>query len=98
MNCNKTYFLEHYRFLFENGIRHIISLMKHQPEGAVTSLQVPKINRLKIRIEDFCAPTIEQIKQFIKFVEIANHRQEVKSNIFFIICLDRHVLSPIVPL
>nr|CAB3240204.1 dual specificity protein phosphatase 23-like [Phallusia mammillata] len=67
---------KHHRFLFENGIRHVVSLMKERPAGAMESVQLPKLNRLKIRIDDFCAPTLNQIRQFIKIVEDANDRKE----------------------
>jgi len=67
--------------LFENGIRHVVSLMKQRPQGALECVQLPKLNRLKIRIDDFCAPTVNQIKHFIRIVEDANDRKEVQ-NIF----------------
>lgn len=51
--------------------------MKERPRGAMDSVQLPKLNRLKIRIDDFCAPTLNQIRQFIKIVEDANDRKEV---------------------
>ncbi|XP_076805711.1 dual specificity protein phosphatase 23-like [Clavelina lepadiformis] len=66
----------HYRFLFESGVRHVISLMKQRPQGALESIQLPKLNRLKIRIDDFCAPSLNQIKQFVRIVEDANDRKE----------------------
>lgn len=70
------------------SIRHVISLMKHKPEGAVDSIQLPKLNRIKIRIEDFCAPTLQQVKHFVKLVEDANDRNEVTSDyhIFHFLC------------
>ncbi|XP_002124559.3 dual specificity protein phosphatase 23-like [Ciona intestinalis] len=66
----------HHKFLFECGIRHVISLMKQRPTNAMESVQLPKLNRLKIRIDDYCAPTLNQIRQFIRIVEDANDRKE----------------------
>jgi len=81
-----NYFSGHHRFLFENGIRHSVSLMKQRPRGAMESVQLPKLNRLKIRIEDNCAPTLYQIKQFLRIVEDANDKREV---MFGAVCCKR---------
>ncbi|XP_073423078.1 dual specificity protein phosphatase 23 isoform X1 [Dendrobates tinctorius] len=63
----------HYDYLYENGIRHLVTLTEHKPPYQDTC---PGITLHRIRIVDFCPPSLEQIKTFLKIVEDARVKGE----------------------
>ncbi|CAH2327144.1 dual specificity phosphatase 23 isoform X2 [Pelobates cultripes] len=63
----------HYEYLYQNGIRHLITLTEHKPPYHDTC---PGITLHRIRIVDFCPPSLDQIKSFLKIVEDANAKKE----------------------
>ncbi|KAG9466994.1 hypothetical protein GDO78_015791, partial [Eleutherodactylus coqui] len=67
----------HYEYLYQNGIRHLVTLTEHKPPYHDTC---PGITFHRIRIQDFCPPSLEQIKTFLKIVEDARAKKEVGAN------------------
>ncbi|XP_051880310.1 dual specificity protein phosphatase 23b isoform X2 [Pristis pectinata] len=63
----------HYQYLYENGIRHLVTLCERKPPYHDTC---PAVKIHHIRIHDFCSPTFEQIKRFLSIVEEANAKGE----------------------
>ncbi|XP_073493724.1 dual specificity protein phosphatase 23 [Phyllobates terribilis] len=63
----------HYDYLYENGIRHLVTLTENKPLYLDTC---PGITLHRIRIMDFCPPSLEQIKTFLKIVEDARAKRE----------------------
>ncbi|XP_077179548.1 dual specificity protein phosphatase 23 isoform X2 [Paroedura picta] len=63
----------HYRYMYEAGIRHLISLTERNPPYHDTC---PGIQIHRIRIADFSPPSPEQIQRFLQVVEDANAKGE----------------------
>ncbi|KAM9293894.1 dual specificity protein phosphatase 23 [Gastrophryne carolinensis] len=63
----------HYQYLYDNGIRHLVALTERKPPYHDTC---PGISLHHIRIIDFCPPTLEQIKAFLKIVDNAKAKGE----------------------
>lgn len=63
----------HYQCLYEYGIRHLITLSERKPPYHDTC---PGIQMHHIKIDDFCSPSLDQIKRFMKIVEDANAKGE----------------------
>ncbi|TRY83534.1 hypothetical protein DNTS_016247 [Danionella cerebrum] len=65
--------MAHYQFLLNNGVKHLVTLMERKPPDTDTC---PNLTLHHIKINDFCAPTFEQINRFLKIVEDANVKGE----------------------
>ncbi|XP_050785941.1 dual specificity protein phosphatase 23 [Gopherus flavomarginatus] len=63
----------HYQYMHEHGIRHLVSLTERSPPNHDTC---PGIKVHRLRIQDFCAPSLEQIKHFLQIVEDASNKGE----------------------
>ncbi|XP_006000038.1 dual specificity protein phosphatase 23b [Latimeria chalumnae] len=63
----------HYQYLYENGIRHLVTLCERKPPNHDTC---PGVQLHHIKIGDFCPPSLDQIKRFLKVVEDANAKAE----------------------
>ncbi|KAJ7307433.1 hypothetical protein JRQ81_009451 [Phrynocephalus forsythii] len=63
----------HYQYMYENGIRHLVSLTERSPPYHDTC---PGIRLHRLRIADFCPPSPEQIQRFLQIVEDANSKGE----------------------
>jgi len=66
----------HYQFLLDLGVRHLVSLTERGPPH---SDSCPGLTLHRLRIPDFCPPAPEQIDQFVKIVDEANARGEVRA-------------------
>lgn len=65
----------HYQYMHEHGIRHLVSLSERSPPYHDTC---PGIQVHRLRIPDFCPPSVEQIQRFLQIVEDANAKGEVR--------------------
>ncbi|XP_042296959.1 dual specificity protein phosphatase 23 [Sceloporus undulatus] len=63
----------HYQYMYENGIRHLVSLTERSPPYHDTC---PGIQVHRLRIADFCPPSHEQIQDFLQIVEDAGAKKE----------------------
>ncbi|XP_069073858.1 dual specificity protein phosphatase 23 isoform X2 [Pleurodeles waltl] len=63
----------HYEYMHAAGIRHLVSLTERNPPYHDTC---PGIQLHHIGIADFCAPSLDQIKRFLKVVEEAKTKGE----------------------
>nr|XP_032815331.1 dual specificity protein phosphatase 23 [Petromyzon marinus]XP_032815332.1 dual specificity protein phosphatase 23 [Petromyzon marinus]XP_032815333.1 dual specificity protein phosphatase 23 [Petromyzon marinus]XP_032815334.1 dual specificity protein phosphatase 23 [Petromyzon marinus] len=63
----------HYRYLYECGVRHLVSLTHGAPRHADTC---PGIRLHAIKIEDFHPPLPEQIERFLDIVSDAGAKGE----------------------
>ncbi|XP_041579411.1 dual specificity protein phosphatase 23 isoform X1 [Vulpes lagopus] len=63
----------HYRFLREQGVRHLVSLTERGPPH---SDSCPGLTLHRLRIPDFCPPAPEQIDRFVRIVDEASARGE----------------------
>ncbi|XP_059501620.1 dual specificity protein phosphatase 23b isoform X2 [Stegostoma tigrinum] len=63
----------HYQYLYDNGIKHLITLSERKPPYHDTC---PGLKIHHIKIDDFCPPSFEQIKRFLAIVEEANAKGE----------------------
>ncbi|XP_073178705.1 dual specificity protein phosphatase 23 isoform X1 [Lepidochelys kempii] len=63
----------HYQYMHEHGIQHLVSLTERSPPYHDTC---PGIKLHHLRIQDFCAPSLEQIKHFLQIVEDASTKGE----------------------
>ncbi|KAF7238624.1 Dual specificity protein phosphatase 23, partial [Varanus komodoensis] len=63
----------HYQYMYEHGIRHLVSLTERNPPYHDTC---PGIQRHHLRIADFCPPSPEQIQRFLQIVDEANLKGE----------------------
>ncbi|XP_040267405.1 dual specificity protein phosphatase 23 isoform X2 [Bufo bufo] len=63
----------HYEYLYQNGIRHLVILTERKPPYHDTC---PGITLHRIRIRDFCPPSLQQIKTFLRIVEEARAKGE----------------------
>ncbi|XP_006029643.1 dual specificity protein phosphatase 23 isoform X2 [Alligator sinensis] len=63
----------HYQYMHEHGIRHLVSLSERSPPYHDTC---PGIQVHRLRIPDFCPPSVEQIQCFLQIVEDANAKGE----------------------
>ncbi|KAJ8402826.1 hypothetical protein AAFF_G00361400 [Aldrovandia affinis] len=63
----------HYQFLLDNGIQHLVCLCERRPPHYDTC---PGVKLHRIKIDDFCAPSIDQIERFLSIVEEANSKGE----------------------
>nr|XP_056709640.1 dual specificity protein phosphatase 23 [Euleptes europaea] len=63
----------HYQYMYEHGIRHLVSLTERSPPYHDTC---PGIQLHRVRITDFCPPSPEQIQHFLQVVEDANAKGE----------------------
>ncbi|TRY86911.1 hypothetical protein DNTS_002191 [Danionella cerebrum] len=63
----------HYRFLLENGVKHLVCLLETLPPGYES---FPELQLHHISIVDFTPPTLHQILRFLNIVEEANARGE----------------------
>ncbi|KAM9244857.1 dual specificity protein phosphatase 23 isoform 2-T2 [Dugong dugon] len=64
----------HYQFLWDGGVRHLVSLTQRGPPYSDTC---PELTLHRLRIPDFCPPAPDQIDRFVKLVDEANARGEV---------------------
>nr|XP_055189795.1 dual specificity protein phosphatase 23 isoform X1 [Nyctereutes procyonoides] len=64
----------HYRFLREQGVRHLVSLTERGPPH---SDSCPGLTLHRLRIPDFCPPAPEQIDRFVRIVDEASARGEI---------------------
>ncbi|XP_023580881.1 dual specificity protein phosphatase 23 [Trichechus manatus latirostris] len=64
----------HYQFLWDGGVRHLVSLTQRGPPYSDTC---PDLTLHRLRIPDFCPPAPDQIDRFVKLVDEANARGEV---------------------
>ncbi|XP_075419762.1 dual specificity protein phosphatase 23 [Tenrec ecaudatus] len=62
----------HYQFLWEQGVRHLVSLTDRKPPYSDSS----NLTLHKLRIVDFCPPAPHQIDHFLQIVDEANARGE----------------------
>nr|XP_060614264.1 dual specificity protein phosphatase 23 [Anolis sagrei ordinatus]XP_060614266.1 dual specificity protein phosphatase 23 [Anolis sagrei ordinatus] len=63
----------HYQYMYDNGIRHLISLTERSPPYHDTC---PGIQVHRLRIADFHPPSPEQIQRFLQIVEDASAKGE----------------------
>lgn len=70
----------HYRYMYESGIRHLVSLTERSPPYHDTC---PGIQLHRFRIADFCPPSPEQIQRFLQVVEDANAKGEVRPILYW---------------
>ncbi|KAL4623990.1 dual specificity protein phosphatase 23 [Arapaima gigas] len=61
----------HYQYLLNNGIQHLVCLCERKPPYHDTC---PGITLHHIKIDDFCAPRMDQIDRFLSIVEDANSK------------------------
>lgn len=71
---------QHYKFLVENGIRHLVCLLESKPPKCDTC---PELILHHISIVDFTPPSLPQILRFLSIVEEANAKGEVRENRFY---------------
>ncbi|XP_016329731.1 dual specificity protein phosphatase 23a [Sinocyclocheilus anshuiensis] len=64
---------QHYKFLVENGIRHLVCLLESKPPKCDTC---PELILHHISIVDFTPPSLPQILRFLSIVEEANAKGE----------------------
>ncbi|XP_037360369.1 dual specificity protein phosphatase 23 [Talpa occidentalis] len=64
---------EHYQFLREHSVRHLVSLTERKPPN---SDSCPDLTLHHLRIPDFCPPSPEQIDRFVQIVDEASSRGE----------------------
>lgn len=64
---------QHYKFLVENGIRHLVCLLESKPPKYDTC---PELILHHISIVDFSPPSLPQILRFLSIVEEANAKGE----------------------
>lgn len=76
-------------FLYEQGIRHLVTLSPEKRPPIRDKLFQEHICWTEVAIEEFEAPTIEQIREFIAVCEDAKKLQEVGS-LFYIKCFELH--------
>ncbi|XP_046902945.1 dual specificity protein phosphatase 23b [Hypomesus transpacificus] len=62
-----------YRYLFDNGIKHLVCLCERKPPHYDTC---PGVTLHHINITDFCPPTPDQIQRFLSIVEESNTKGE----------------------
>ncbi|KAG8509908.1 Dual specificity protein phosphatase 23 [Galemys pyrenaicus] len=67
---------EHYQFLREHSVRHLVSLTERKPPY---SDSCPDLVLHHLRIPDFCPPSPEQIDRFVQMVDEASARGEVRN-------------------
>ncbi|PSN37353.1 Dual specificity protein phosphatase 23 [Blattella germanica] len=65
--------LENFKFLEQQGIKHLVTL---SPEKRPPARAFPEINWIEIPIEEFCAPTLKQMKDFIDLCKTCRSKQE----------------------
>uniref|UniRef100_W5NKW5 Dual specificity protein phosphatase 23 n=1 Tax=Lepisosteus oculatus TaxID=7918 RepID=W5NKW5_LEPOC len=63
----------HYQFLLDNGIKHLVTLCERKPPYHDSC---PGLTLHHIKIDDFCPPSMDQIKRFLAIVEEANAKGE----------------------
>ncbi|KAJ8353337.1 hypothetical protein SKAU_G00209040 [Synaphobranchus kaupii] len=63
----------HYQFLLDNGIQHLVCLCERRPPYYDS---FPELKLHCVKIDDFCAPSMDQIKRFLSIVEEANSKGE----------------------
>lgn len=71
---------QHYKFLVENGIRHLVCLLESKPPKYDTC---PELILHHISIVDFTPPSLPQILRFLSIVEEANAKGEVREERFY---------------
>ncbi|KAL1254035.1 hypothetical protein QQF64_016264 [Cirrhinus molitorella] len=64
---------QHYKFLVENGIKHLVCLLESKPPKYDTC---PELILHHISIVDFTPPSLPQILRFLSIVEGANAKGE----------------------
>jgi len=72
--------LENFNFLMGVGIKHLITL---SPEKRPPAQAFPEINWVEIPIEEFCSPTLDQIKEFIEICNSCRDKGEVSTTVFY---------------
>jgi len=75
--CSTPSDITHYRYLSDEGIRHLISLGRERARSHIESVDFPRFNRINIRISEKRSLTVAQIDGFIDIVEQANNKKEV---------------------
>ncbi len=70
---------QHYKFLVENGIRHLVCLLEYKAAKCGTC---PELILHHISIVDFTPPSLRQILRFLSIVEEANAKGEVREERF----------------
>ncbi|KAJ8355891.1 hypothetical protein SKAU_G00186850 [Synaphobranchus kaupii] len=63
----------HYKYLLDSGIQHLVCLCETKPPRYDTC---PGLTLHHIAIEDFCPPSLDQIKRFLAIVEDSNSKNE----------------------
>ncbi|KAI7800156.1 Dual specificity protein phosphatase 23 [Triplophysa rosa] len=63
----------HYKFMLENGIKHLVCLCESKPPNHDSC---PGLTLHHISIVDFTPPTVTQIRRFLNIVEEANAKGE----------------------
>ncbi|KAG7460983.1 hypothetical protein MATL_G00204710 [Megalops atlanticus] len=63
----------HYQYLLDNGIQHLVCLCETKPPRYDSC---PRLRLHHIAIQDFCPPSLDQIKRFLAIVEEANSKGE----------------------
>uniref|UniRef100_A0A672K4J8 Swiss Army Knife protein DSP-PTPase phosphatase domain-containing protein n=1 Tax=Sinocyclocheilus grahami TaxID=75366 RepID=A0A672K4J8_SINGR len=71
---------QHYRYLVENGIRHLVCLLESKPPERDTC---PELLQHHISIVDFTPPSLPQILRFLSIVEEASAKGEVREERFY---------------
>lgn len=66
---------QHYKFLVENGIRHLVCLLESKPPRHDSC---PELLLHHISIVDFTPPSLPQILRFLSIVEEASAKGEVR--------------------
>lgn len=65
-----------YRYLLDNGIKHLVCLCERKPPYYDTC---PEVTLHHIKMADFTAPSPDQIQRFLSIVEESNAKGEVRT-------------------
>lgn len=65
------------RFLYEQGVRHLVTLSPEKRPPIQDKLFRGEITWVEIGVEEFEAPGLDQIREFIEVCRKARQRQEV---------------------
>ncbi|KAJ9585802.1 hypothetical protein L9F63_002393 [Diploptera punctata] len=65
--------LENFNFLKQEGIKHLITL---SPEKRPPARVFPEINWYEIPVEEFCSPTLDQMKEFMEICRTSRENNE----------------------